>query len=177
MAPQVAASLRGLIATGAVTVVAGKVESIEERGGHVYGRIRPRGVPQSDTVEVRHVVDCTGPAAVARKGHPLLRRLLESGLVRADALGLGLDVTPDGRIVSVANPRGDRLFSMGPLLKGALWETTAMAEIRAQAAELARNLLALRSVASSPPSSAGASPSSGAEVSPRARFVTSWSRP
>jgi uncharacterized NAD(P)/FAD-binding protein YdhS len=117
MAPQVAASLRGLIATGAVTVVAGKVESIEERGGHVYGRIRPRGAPQSDTVEVRHVVDCTGPAAVARRGHPLLRRLLESGLVRADALGLGLDVTPEGRIVSLANPRGDRLFSMGPLLK------------------------------------------------------------
>lgn len=176
MAPEVAASLRGLLATGALTVVAGTVEALEERTGSIHAHIRPRGTGESATVEFRHVVDCTGPAPVRRTNHPLLRQLLASGLVRTDALGLGLDVTPDGRVLSLANPRGDRLFAMGPLLKGALWETTAMAEIRAQAAELARTLLGFRAVASNPPSSAGTSSAPGAREKARPRFATSWSR-
>ena len=92
---------------------------------------------------MRHVVDCTGPAPLSRTAHPLVRRLLATGLVRTDALGLGLDATPDGRLVSLENRRGDRLFALGPLLRGALWETTAMGEIRAQAAGLAELLLGL----------------------------------
>ena len=33
------------------------------------------------------------------------------------------------------------MFAIGPMLKGALWETTAMPEIRVQAANIARKLL------------------------------------
>lgn len=176
MAPEVAARLQRLVATGALSIRAGNVEGLEERAGSVHARIRPRGARESATVEVRHVVDCTGPAPVRRTEHPLLRRLLETGLVRVDPLGLGLDVTPDGRVVSLANPRGDRLFAMGPLLRGALWETTAIAEIRAQAAELARTLLAFRTTAGGPHSASNGSPSSDAREPVRPRLAASWSR-
>jgi uncharacterized NAD(P)/FAD-binding protein YdhS len=141
MAPQVSETLRSLLSARALTILAGNVEAVEEGTSTLHARIRPRGADQPVVMEVRHVVDCTGPAPVRRTTHPLLRRMLDTGLVRTDALGLGLDVTPDGRLVSLANPRGDRLFAMGPLLKGALWETTAMAEIRGQAADLARTLV------------------------------------
>jgi uncharacterized NAD(P)/FAD-binding protein YdhS len=35
-----------------------------------------------------------------------------------------------------------QLYAIGPLLKGVLWETTAMPEIRRQAALIAQDLLA-----------------------------------
>jgi uncharacterized NAD(P)/FAD-binding protein YdhS len=143
MAPEVDAGLRAQLATGAVRVLAGRVEALQERCGVVHASIRPRGAHATTEVAVRHVVDCTGPAPLARTSHPLVRRLLASGLVRTDALGLGLDATPDGRLVSLENRSGDRLFALGPLLRGALWETTAMGEIRAQAAGLAERLLGL----------------------------------
>lgn len=143
MAPEVDTSLRAQLATGAARVLAGRVEAVHERCGVVHARIRPRGASSVTEVAVRHVVDCTGPAPLARTSHPLVRRLLASGLVRTDSLGLGLDATPDGRLLSLENRRGDRLFALGPLLRGALWETTAMGEIRAQAAGLAELLLGL----------------------------------
>lgn len=141
MAPEVAERLRGVQAAGGVTVLAGNVESLEERAGVIDARIRPRGSRDPLVIGVRHVVDCTGPAPLHRTLHPLLRRLLAVKLVRTDALGLGLDATREGRIISPMNPAGDRLFAMGPLLKGSLWESTAMAEIRSQAADLAETLL------------------------------------
>ena len=143
MAPQVDGGLRALLATDALRVLAGRVEAVEERCGVVHVRVRPRGAFAAAELQVRHVVDCTGPAPLGRTSHRLVQRLLARGLVRTDALGLGLDATPDGRLVSLENRRGDRLFALGPLLRGALWETTAMGEIRAQAAGLAELLLGL----------------------------------
>jgi uncharacterized NAD(P)/FAD-binding protein YdhS len=143
MAPEVDAGLRALLATDALRVLAGRVEAVEERCGVVHARVRPRGAFAETELRVRHLVDCTGPAPLGRTSHRLVQRLLARGLVRTDALGLGLDATPDGRLVSLENRRGDRLFALGPLLRGALWETTAMGEIRAQAAGLAELLLGL----------------------------------
>jgi uncharacterized NAD(P)/FAD-binding protein YdhS len=150
MAPEVDERLRALLATGALRVLPGRVEALEERCGVVRARVRPRGAVAATELAVRHVVDCTGPAPLARTSHRLVQRLLGSGLVRTDALGLGLDATPDGRLVSLENRRGDRLFALGPLLRGALWETTAMGEIRAQAAGLAERLLAVGRAAETP---------------------------
>jgi uncharacterized NAD(P)/FAD-binding protein YdhS len=151
MSPHVGETIRGLRANGALSVVAGTVEALTDEGGEIEARIRPRAGRGTVGVSVRHVIDCTGPAPLRRTAHPLLRRLLSSGLVRTDALGLGLEATRDGRLLSLANPGGYRLFAMGPLLKGTLWETTAMAEIRAQAADLARTLLALGETRHDPP--------------------------
>ncbi len=53
--------------------------------------IRPRG-EKAMTVEADAIINCTGPATDLRKvQHPLLRDLLQQGLVRSDPLGLGLD--------------------------------------------------------------------------------------
>jgi uncharacterized NAD(P)/FAD-binding protein YdhS len=141
--PEVDERVRATLRAGVLSVVAGRVERLRERGGSIEATIARRGGQPALVIEVRHVVDCTGPGPVGRTAHPLLRRLLGRGLVRPDGLGLGLDATPDGRLASEANPRGDRLFALGPLLRGALWETTAVAEIRGQAAHLAATLLSL----------------------------------
>ena len=76
----------------------------------------------------------------ARSPHPLVRQLLTNGHVQADPLGLGLQAEPDGRL----RHHGEAwptLFAIGSLLRGTLWESTAMPEIRQHARLLADRLL------------------------------------
>jgi uncharacterized NAD(P)/FAD-binding protein YdhS len=68
---------------------------------------------------------------------PLLRSLLDAGHARPDPLHLGLDTTPDG---ALAGAPPDTLFALGPLTRPALWEITAVPDIRDQAAALAARL-------------------------------------
>lgn len=83
----------------------------------------------------------TGPAAdISRATDPLLRGLLDDGLARPDSLRLGLDTGADGAVIDASGRPSDRIFTLGPPLRGSRYETTAIAEIRDQAAELARRL-------------------------------------
>ena len=145
MPPDVAAAVRGMLEWGSLTLAAGRVQAVSEHAAGVHVHFQPRGARSAIVLEARHVVDCTGPAPVSRTPHPLLRSLVAAGLVRPDAFGLGLDATSDGRVVSPAHPRGE-LYAIGPLLKGALWETTAIEELRTQAVTVAAMVLAPRPV-------------------------------
>jgi uncharacterized NAD(P)/FAD-binding protein YdhS len=66
----------------------------------------------------------------------LIANLLEQGLAKADAHGLGLAAEADGRIRG--DSRSRRLFALGPLCQGSLWEITAVPEIVRQADQAAR---------------------------------------
>lgn len=72
----------------------------------------------------------------------LLARLVADGVVRPDRLRLGLDAAFGGAVLDASGDPDDRIFTLGPLLRGSLYETTAIPEIRAQAAALAPRLLA-----------------------------------
>lgn len=86
-------------------------------------KVRRVGVP------VKGFVDCTGPGRAI--DDPLVRTMAADGLVRPGPHGIGLDATPEGRI-------GRALWTIGPMRRGVLWETTAAPEIRAQARVLGR---------------------------------------
>ena len=91
---------------------------------------------------VDRVVDCSGPrSALSEIDSPLLRQLLASGQIRADPLGLGLDVTDDGSVVNAGGKSG-ALYAIGPVTKGAFWEITAVPDLRNACAALAKVLLA-----------------------------------
>lgn len=67
--------------------------------------------------------------------NPLLQQLLRDGLLHEHETGFG--VKADGFSV------GNRLYAIGPLLIGALLETTAVPELRIQADQLAKQLVTL----------------------------------
>jgi uncharacterized NAD(P)/FAD-binding protein YdhS len=74
---------------------------------------------------------------------PLLRAGIGDGLLRPGPFRLGIDADPETLCVLDAGGRADRpLYAIGPLLRGVLWETIAVPEIRAQAAAIAGRLLA-----------------------------------
>jgi uncharacterized NAD(P)/FAD-binding protein YdhS len=77
---------------------------------------------------------------VSRSTDPLLAALVRRGLVAPDPLRLGVGCTPAGEVLDVSGQVVPGLFVVGPPRKGVLWETTAVPEIRNQAAALAQSL-------------------------------------
>lgn len=138
MAPQTGELLRSMLASGQLEHRVGQVASVEDNAGRTNVELTDG---TSLTVDV--VVDCTGPAPVsehAGTGEFLLANLLDSGLARIHDLNTGLDSDEHGRVLSRDGHPSGTLRIVGPMRKGALWETTAIPEIRVQVAKLAKEI-------------------------------------
>jgi uncharacterized NAD(P)/FAD-binding protein YdhS len=91
---------------------------------------------------VDYVVNCTGPECNYHKlADPLVVQLFSRGIIVPDPLFLGLDVGLGGTILNLQGERVTHLHTLGSPQKGILFETTAVPELRVQAAELAGRIL------------------------------------
>jgi uncharacterized NAD(P)/FAD-binding protein YdhS len=143
VAPEIAALLESRIKDNRLVVIAGRLLAIEEREEAVLLAFQRRGQLKSETLAVGRIINCTGPARdIRRTESRLVQSLLATGIGRPGPLALGLDVSEYGALIRNDGLVNDRFFAIGPLLKDQLWETTAVRELRTQAAELARWLLA-----------------------------------
>jgi uncharacterized NAD(P)/FAD-binding protein YdhS len=142
IAPSAADRLASAEASGRLRIVAGRILSLAPRSGEGFELVWcPRAGGRPQRAEPRVVVNAIGPAlSLATGAHPLLSAMMLSGLVRADALGLGIETAEGFRVVDAAGRASDRIFAPGPLDRGRAWETTAVPEIRRQVADLARRL-------------------------------------
>lgn len=140
MAPEIAARLDGFQTEGRLRVSSGGVAGIEEASPY------PTVLIGDDRITAHAVVNCTGPQTdVTLSDNTLLRALLRRGLVTPDPLRLGLSCTPRGELLDAAGQIVPGLLTVGPPRKGTLFETTAIPEIRVQAAEVAAHLRGPRS--------------------------------
>jgi uncharacterized NAD(P)/FAD-binding protein YdhS len=136
MAPAVYDRINDYRKFGRLRVLAGGIEGAGTRAGRAHVRIG------DDDVVADAVVNCTGPMTdLARSADPLLQALQRRGLAAPDPLRLGLAATPDGQVVG-ADGVVPGLYAVGPPRKGTLWESTAIPEIRTQAAQVGRAVLA-----------------------------------
>jgi uncharacterized NAD(P)/FAD-binding protein YdhS len=127
--------------SGRIRVVRGELSGVATTADRLLLELTRRG-------RVRHlpaalVVDATGPGRdvrVAAERSPLWRSLLDSGTIVPDRFRLGVRTDDQGRVVSAHGSVGD-LWTLGTLRGGELWETTAIPELRGQAAVLARSLV------------------------------------
>lgn len=88
------------------------------------------------------VINCTGPESNYRKlRFPIIRDLVEQEMVTTDELGLGIACTAEGHVINAKGVAEQGLWCIGPMRKSALWESTALREIREQAAALSQLLL------------------------------------
>ncbi|WP_313348247.1 FAD/NAD(P)-binding protein [Paracoccus sp. (in: a-proteobacteria)] len=89
-----------------------------------------------------HVIDCRGIRRDPRTDSAeVILDLIAEGRARIDSLSLGLDTTSQARLIDGRGRAAQRLFAIGPCARGALWEITAIPDIRAQCADLARQLI------------------------------------
>lgn len=92
-------------------------------------------------MRVARIVNCTGPQGdLLRSREPLIRQLLAAGMIRPDALRIGLEVDAQSHVVAADGGVDDRLYCIGPMTRGGLWEVVAVPDLRQQNWELARRL-------------------------------------
>jgi uncharacterized NAD(P)/FAD-binding protein YdhS len=136
MAPEVHARVRALLAQRRLRIVRGGVAAIEPAGSVLAATLRADGGELRLAADA--VVGATGFGLDARRTRePLIAALVARGLAAPDPLGLGLRTAPDGALLDVAGRRSPVLRTLGAQRRGDLWETTAVPEIRAQAAAIA----------------------------------------
>ncbi len=140
VAPQVGTRVAAIEAEGRLVRHAGRVVSISEQDGRAALRYRPRGARTLAVLAVDLAIPTTGPAMDVRGlEDPLVRSLLSTGQARPGPHGLGFATAADG---AVLGPLEDRLWTLGGLRRGDLWESTAIPEIRVQASALGETLAA-----------------------------------
>ncbi|XHS02952.1 FAD-dependent oxidoreductase [Sphingomonas sp. DBB INV C78] len=141
LAPQVAARVAALQASGRLEVVAGKLASVSANGRTTRVAWRARG--RDDLVEVatRRIVNCSGPQGdLNRTAEPLLRALIDRGLIQPDPLRLGIQVNQQAEVIDATGNANPRLLALGPMTRGAFWEIVAVPDIRVQTWSVARRL-------------------------------------
>ena len=142
VAPASARALEAMLEQGRLQVHAARVLGVDGHGP-LQVSVRHRATQQLDTLDADMVIQATGlDTAVAFTEHTLLSRLLRDGLAMPDPLQLGVAAHPDGQLLNARGELQVGLYAIGALLRGNLWECSAMAEIRVAAQQLARRLAA-----------------------------------
>ena len=146
MPPATARRIGALRSAGRLDVLAGRVTAARAQAGGVRVRVEGRG--RAVELSAGWLINCTGPAGqIMATADPLLRQLLDAGLARPGPLGLGLDADARGAVHDAGGRPAADIFTLGPPLRGRWYETTAIPEIRDQAAALGRLLVASEALA------------------------------
>lgn len=141
-APEIADMITDLIDDGQIRVYAGRVLRFVDHDHIAEVVFSDRKKRTFETLWVNRVINCTGSETDCRRiEDSLVTSLFVQGFARPDALFMGLDVDENGALLDLNGRPSTSLLAIGPPRKGCLWETTAVPEIRAQAAQLAEHLL------------------------------------
>ncbi|BAO62020.1 Uncharacterized NAD(P)/FAD-binding protein YdhS [Pseudomonas sp. NFPP10] len=109
--------------------------------GRLAIRLRYRGSQDSVRMAGDALINSSGIEYDWRRvARPLPRQLLARGLVTPGPLALGISAAPDGAVHNAQGQACERLFAMGPPLRGLWWESTAVTDVALQAKALAARL-------------------------------------
>ncbi|WP_243049942.1 FAD/NAD(P)-binding protein [Dyella sp. RRB7] len=142
MPPQVMTAMQALEQAGRLQRRRGRLQAVEVSNDKLHLDIRLPHGEGIDAMDADLVIQTVGlNTDVRRTQHPLVRQLVTNGHVTPDPLGLGCIATVEGRLQH-NDQTWPHFYAIGTLLRGALWESTAMPEIRQQARNLADRILA-----------------------------------
>jgi uncharacterized NAD(P)/FAD-binding protein YdhS len=137
VAPEIHAQLATAQLTGQLQIHAAGIECVRANGRQVQVQLSNGKVLNGDLA-----INATGPnVRFSATSSGLLQNLLGSGLIAPDEMDMGVRVDTDYAIIDRGGKRSEFLFALGPLLRGTLWESIAVPELRGQARRVAEALL------------------------------------
>jgi uncharacterized NAD(P)/FAD-binding protein YdhS len=142
MAPPHADMLEAMQRDGSLTVLGGRIRGFEPAADAVNVRYTPRCGSGETVLPVQRVIMASGLEHISRTRDPLMQRLLDRGLIRVDSQGLGLDVTDGLNVVRGDGTPAERIWALGPIVRGVFWECVAVPDIRVQASHVAVSVVA-----------------------------------
>jgi uncharacterized NAD(P)/FAD-binding protein YdhS len=121
-----------------LVVIKGRLVDITENDGTIRVDFYNSATNADETITVSRVINCTGPLPdITRSTNELLLNLVRRGAIRPDELRLGIDVNTQGAVIRSDNSASETMYTLGGTMKGLLWESTAVPELRVQAEKLA----------------------------------------
>ena len=138
--PQNAAAVAALLAAGLVQMHVGTVREIIPDGPLLRVRVGPHGTAGS-WLTAQHVINCAGPLLdYTRIADPLVVSLRDAGQLCPDPLRLGVLTNENGALLDDDGTPTPGLYTLGSSRRPAYFESTAVPELRLQAAALATHL-------------------------------------
>lgn len=135
-------TIQNLRIDGKLIIKKGRPLHLEESGGEVKVEYWDRNLKQNGYITVTRVINCSGPISdITKTRNALLINMFKSGLIREDDLNLGIDAMITGAVLNSYGKPSDSIFTLGSNLRGLLWETTAVPELRVQAENLAQLII------------------------------------
>jgi uncharacterized NAD(P)/FAD-binding protein YdhS len=127
---------------GKLHIYAGKIVDINETGECVTVEYFDKKEKQNKKIKVSRVINCTGPETnLMNLDGNFLKNCLQKGIIKQDNLKLGISAnTQTFQVINSIGEAHKNLFTLGSNLKGELWESTAVNELRDQAEQLAEQL-------------------------------------
>lgn len=126
---------------GRLRILAASYKGLVPSQGDVTIRLRPRGEQAIVQVSGAALINSSGIEYDWRRvARPLPRQLLKRGLIQPGPLALGIAADVSGAVLDANGQVSQRLFAMGPPLRGMWWESTAVTDVAIQAKALAARL-------------------------------------
>ena len=134
--------MNNYISENRLEIVAGRLTNVKIQNGVAEATIKLRATGEKLFLNVQKIINCTGPLLdITKSKSVLIKNLLSNKIISPDELRLGINATQRGNIINATGTVSDNIFTIGPPLKGILWESTAVPEIRVQAFNLAKIII------------------------------------
>jgi uncharacterized NAD(P)/FAD-binding protein YdhS len=129
-----------LVDDGSLKLLTGSIISIED-GEVINVKYYDKISKKEKDLKVHKIINCIGPESNYNKiKMPLIKNTLTNGLIDSDDNNISIKVN-DWNIIDKDGNIQQGLYGIGPILKGNLFESTAIPEIKNQAYELANKIL------------------------------------
>lgn len=138
-APEIMEVYDKLKTEGRIILHRGHIVAQNDDAENIEIKWRPSGTSFIQNFSVRQIVNCTGPQSDCRKlDDALVQNLLAHNLIAPDRLCIGIATSSDYHVLNKEGQPTAGLYALGSLLKGRLYESVAVPELRKQAFEVAK---------------------------------------
>ena len=124
-------------------IISGKLTSVSELTDSFEITYYDKVLAKEQKIEAAFMINCTGPESDFSKCNSrLLINCLAKGIIIQDELKLGIQTNIKSfQTLNSSNEINSSIYTLGSTLRGELWESTAINELRSQAKTLAEKLL------------------------------------
>ncbi len=128
--------------SGQLEIIGGRLLDMQVINESTIVSVRLRKSSEIRKLTVGRVINCTGPQTnYIELKDELVVNLLIGKIIFASDLKMGIQTTLTGRVLQEGSKPSNDIFAIGSLLRGVLWETTAVPEIRIQAESIAKQII------------------------------------
>jgi len=126
-----------------LVVLAGNVRDIREVNKAIEVNYYNRRTRKDELLTVQRVINCTGPeSSIKKTANTVLVNMSKRGVLTADPLELGINADAhDFKVIDKYGEKLNNIYTLGTNLRGMLWESTAVPELRVQTEKLAKEIL------------------------------------